>query len=95
MWLEGLFQGIIELAQSERGSRPVRIACTVLLSLVFLLAIFILFLLVFVIEDQSPLRRTAFLLMGIAILAYYLQFLRTILRKVKRQDEQEGPDRSS
>ena len=81
MWMDALFQGIIDLAQSKRVSRPVRILCTCLISLVFLISIAGLFLLVFVIEGQSLLRRVAFLLMGLGILAYYLQFLRTVMSK--------------
>lgn len=81
MWLDVLFQGVIDLAQSEQVSRPVRILCACLISLVFLISIVGLFLLVFVIEGQSLLRRGAFLLMGLGILAYYLHFLRILVRK--------------
>ena len=81
MWMDVLFQGIIDLAQSEQVSRPVRILCAGLISLVFLISIAGLFLLVFVIEGQSLLRRGIFLLMGLAILAYYLYFLSILLRK--------------
>lgn len=81
MWMDALFQGIIDLAQSERVSRSVRILCTCLISLVFLISISGLFLLVFVIEGQRLLRRVAFLLMGLAILAYYLYFLSILVRK--------------
>ena len=81
VWMDVLFQGIIDLAQSKRVSRPVRILCTCLISLVFLISIAGLFLLVFVIEGQSLLRRGIFLLMGLAILAYYLHFLNIFMRK--------------
>lgn len=81
MWMDALFQGIIDLAQSKRVSRPVRILCACLISLVFLISIAGLFLLVFVIEGQSFLRRGIFLLMGLAILAYYLHFLSILVRK--------------
>ena len=81
MWMDALFQGIIDLAQTERVSRPVRILCTCLISLVFLISIAGLFLLVFVIDGQSLLRRGIFLLMGLAILAYYLHFLSILVRK--------------
>lgn len=81
MWLDVLFQGVIDLAQSEQVSRPVRILCACLISLVFLISIAGLFLLVFVIEGQSLLRRGIFLLMGLAILPYYLHFLRILVRK--------------
>ena len=81
MWMDALFQGIIDLAQSKRVSRPVRILCTCLISLMFLIGIAGLFLLVFVIEGQSLLRRGIFLLMGLAILVYYLHFLNILVRK--------------
>lgn len=79
MWLEILLQGFMDVAQSKRVSRPVRIICVTLISLVFLTGITSLFLLVFIIEGQSFLRRGVFLIMGMAILAYYLQFLKTIV----------------
>ena len=85
MWLDVLFQGVIDLAQSEQVSRPVRIICACLISLVFLISIAGLFLLVFVIEGQSLLRRGIFLLMGLAILAYYLHFLRILVRKGEKK----------
>lgn len=81
MWMDALFQGIIDLAQTERVSRPVRILCACLISLVFLISIAGLCLLVFVIEGQSLLRRGVFLLMGLAILVYYLHFLNILVRK--------------
>lgn len=81
MLMDVLFQGIIDLAQSERVSRPGRILCVCLISLVFLISIAGLFLLVFVIDGQSLLRRAVFLLMGLAILAYYLYFLSILVRK--------------
>ena len=61
MWMDALFQGMMDLAQSEQVSRPVRILCVSLLSFVFLVGIASLFLLVFVIEGQSLLRRGVFL----------------------------------
>ena len=60
MWLDLLFQGCMDAAQSEQVSKPVRVFCTVLISLVFLIGIVSLFLLTFVIEGQSFLRRVAF-----------------------------------
>ena len=81
MWMDALFQGIIDLAHTKRVSRPVRILCACLISLVFLISIVGLFLLVFVIEGQSLLRRMVFLLMGLAILVYYLHFLNILVRK--------------
>lgn len=81
MWLDLLFQGCMDAAQSEQVSRPVRILCIVLISLVFLIAISSLFLLVFVIEGQGLFRRGIFLVMGTIALVCYLQFLRAIVRK--------------
>ena len=60
MWLDLLFQGCMDVVQSEQVSKPVRVFCTVLISLVFLIGIVSLFLLTFVIEGQSFLRRVAF-----------------------------------
>ena len=60
MWLDLLFQGCMDAAQSKQVSKPVRVFCTVLISLVFLIGIVSLFLLTFVIEGQSFLRRVAF-----------------------------------
>lgn len=79
MWLEALLQAIMDIAQSEQTSRTIRIICTILASLLFLISIASLFLLVFVIEGQSLLRRVAFLLLGLGILAYYLQFLKAVM----------------
>ena len=79
MWFDVLFMRCVEAAQSERVSKPVRILCIALTSLVFLIAITCLFLLVFVIEGQSFLRRSAFFLFGVGILCYYVQFLKTVL----------------
>lgn len=84
MWLDILFQGCMDAARSERVSRPVRIFCIVLISLVFLIAISGLFLLVFVIEGQSLFRRGIFLSMGMIALVGYLRFLNAIVRKRKK-----------
>lgn len=84
MWLEALLQTFIDLAQSEQTSRTIRVICTILVSLLFLIGIASLFLLVFVIEGQSLLRRVAFLLLGLGILAYYLQFLKAVADRRKR-----------
>ena len=81
MWLDLLFQGCMDAAQSEQVSRPVQILCIALTSLVFLIAISSLFLLVFVIESQGLFRRGLFLVMGMIALVCYLQFLRAIARK--------------
>ena len=81
MWLDLLFQGCMDAAQSEQVSRPARIFCIALISFVFLIAISGLFLLVFVIEGQGLFRRGIFLAMGIIALAGYLQFLKAIVRR--------------
>ena len=60
MWLEALLQAFMDVSQSEQTSGTIRIVCTILVSLVFVVAISGLFLLVFVIEGQSILRRIAF-----------------------------------
>lgn len=84
MWLEALLQAFMDVAQWEQTSRTIRMICTILVSLLFLLGIVSLFLLAFVIEGQSTLRRVAFLLLGLGILAYYLQFLKTVMSRRKR-----------
>lgn len=83
MWTKSLWQVFLDLAQSEQVSRPIRITCIVLLSLGFLICIAGLSLLVFADETQSPFRKGVFLIIGIAILACYLQFLNTIMRRRK------------
>ena len=85
MWLDLLFQGFIDAAQSERVSKPARIICIALISLLFLISITGLFLLVFVIEGQSLFRRSIFLIMGMIIVAYYRQFLHSIMRKGRKK----------
>ena len=70
MWLNSLFQGCMDAAKSEQVSRPIRIPCITFVSLVFLIAITSLFLLVFVIEGQSLLRRGIFLIMEIIAIVY-------------------------
>lgn len=90
MWLDSLFQGCMDAAKSERVSKPVRIICITLVSLVFLIAISGLFLLVFVIEGQSLLRRGIFLIMGMIALASYLQFLNAIVRKGRESRDETG-----
>ena len=89
MWLEVFLEAFMEAAQSEQTSRTIRIICTVLVSLLFLTGIISLFLLVFVIEGQSLLRRAAFLLVWLGILAYFLQFLKTVLGRRKGEKRPE------
>ena len=79
-WLSFLFQRCMDGAQSEQVSRPIRILCIMLISLVFLIVIVSLALLVFVIERQSLFRRGIFLIMELLMLAAYLQFLHAIVR---------------
>lgn len=83
MWLDFLFQGCMDVVQSEQVSKLVRVFCTVLISLVFLIGIVRLFLLTFVIEGQSFLRRVAFLLLELGITGYYVRFLKTVMRGSK------------
>lgn len=85
MWLDALLQAFMDAAQLEQTSRTTRIIGTILISLLFLIGIASLFLLVFVIEGQSLLRRVAFLLLGLGILAYYLQFLKTVMSRRKAE----------
>lgn len=84
MWFDSLFQGCMDAAKSEQVSKPVRILCITLVSLVFLIAISGLFLLVFVIEGQSLLRRGIYLIMEMIALVSYLQFLNAIVRKGRK-----------
>ena len=84
MWLEVLFGELMDVAQSERVSGPVRMICVILISLAFLIGIAGLLLLVFVIEGQSFLRRCIFLILGLVIFACYLQFLNAVVRKDKK-----------
>lgn len=76
MWLDLLFQGCMDAAQSKQVSKPVRVFCIALSGL---------FLLVFVIEGQGLFRRGIFLVMGIIALAGYLQFLKVIVRKRRKK----------
>lgn len=84
MWLGDLLQGFMDVVQSEEASGIARIVCMILVSLLFLIGLISLFLLAFVIEGQSLLRRGAFLLMGLGILAYYLQFLKKVADRRKK-----------
>lgn len=85
MWLNVLLQEFIEVVQSDQVSGTVRTLCTIFISLLFLIGITSLFLLAFVIEGQSLLRRVAFLLLGLGILGYYLQFLKIVINRTKRE----------
>lgn len=85
MLLDVLFQGCMDAAKSEQASRPARILCIALVSLVFLIAISGLFLLVFVIDGQSLFRRGLFFIMGMIALVSYLQFLYSIVRTGRRK----------
>lgn len=87
MWVNPLLQALIDAAQSEQASRTTRVICTIFVSLLFLIGITSLFLLVFVIEGQSLLRRVAYFLLGLGILAYYLQFLKTVMGKRRREQK--------
>ena len=61
-------------AQSQGSTLTIRIVCTILVSLLYLIGLACLFLLVFVIEGQDLFTRGIFLVMGIIVLAGYLQF---------------------
>ena len=52
-------------------------------SLIFLIGVVSLFLLTFVIEGQSFLRRVAFLLLELGITGYYIRFLQMVMRGSK------------
>lgn len=56
MWGNPLLQALIDTAQSEQTSRTIRIVCTILVSLLYLIGLACLFLLVFVIEGQGILK---------------------------------------
>ena len=88
MLLSTFFQEMIDVAKSEQTSLPVRICCVVVTSLVFVIAIASLFLVAFVIEGQSLLRRIGFFLLGSGALGYYLDFLRHVMRR--NEDENKG-----
>ena len=67
MWVNPLLQALIDAAQSEQTSRTIRIVCTILVSLLYLIGLACLFLLVFVIEGQGLFIRGFFLVMGIIV----------------------------
>ena len=85
MWVNPLLQALIDAAQSEQTSRTIRIVCTILVSLLHLIGLACLFLLVFVIEGQGLFIRGFFLVIGIIVLAGYLQFLKAIVRKRRKK----------
>ena len=78
-------KGSTYLEPLKRVSRPVRILCIALVSLVFLIALSGLFLLVFVIEGQGLFKRSIFLIVGNIALGCYLQFLSAIVRKRRKK----------
>lgn len=88
MWLNVFMQELIDVARSKPVSGPVRVSCMVLISLLFLTGLTGLFLLVFVIEGQSLLRRGFFLVVGLIILVYYLRFFHAV---VSRRKDREKP----
>ena len=83
MWLKVLLEEFMDVAQSEQTSRTVRIICTIFVSLVLILGIACLFLLAFLIEEAGLFRRTVSLILGIVILAYYVYFLKIVLRRIR------------
>lgn len=88
MWLEivldTLLQGLMDGAVSERISKRIRIICILLISLFFLTVVALLFLVTFLAGEESLLRRGAFFLLGLGILAYYLQFLKIVMSRRKK-----------
>ena len=85
VWGNPLLQALIDAAQSEQTSRTIRIVCTILVSLLYLIGLACLFLLVFVIEGQGLFIRGFFLVMGIIVLADYLKFLKALVRKRRKK----------
>lgn len=85
MWVNPLLQALIDTAQSEQTSKTIRIVCTILVSLLYLIGLACLFLLVFVIEGQGLFIRGFFLVMGIIVLADYLKFLKALVRKRRKK----------
>lgn len=83
MWLKVLLEEFMDVAQSEQTSRTVRIICTIFVSLVLILGIACLFLLAFLIEEAGLFRRAVSLILGIGILAYYVYFLKIVLRRIR------------
>lgn len=88
MLLSTFFQEIIDVAKSEQTSRPVRICCIAVTSLVFVIAIVSLYLVAFVVEGPGLLRRIGFFLLGSGALGYYLEFLRHVMRR--SEDKNKG-----
>lgn len=87
MLLSTLFEEIIDVAKSEQTSLPVRICCVGVTSLVFVIAIASLFLVAFVVEGQSLLKRIGFFLLGSGALGYYLDFLRHVMRRNEHENK--------
>ncbi len=83
MWLKVLLEEFMDVAQSEQTSRTVRIICTIFVSLVLILGIACLFLRAFLIEEAGLFRRAVSLILGIGILAYYVYFLKIVLRRIR------------
>lgn len=83
MWLKVLLEKFMDVAQSEQISRTVRIICTIFVSLVLILGIACLFLLAFLIGEAGLFRRAVSLILGIGILAYYVYFLKIVLRRIR------------
>lgn len=83
MWLKVLLEEFMDVAQSEQTSRTVRIICTIFVSLVLILGIACLFLLAFLIEEAGLFRRAVSLILGIGILAYFVYFLKIVLRRIR------------
>lgn len=87
MWLKVLLEEFMDVAQSEQTSRTVRIICPIFVSLALILGIACLFLLAFLIEEAGLFRRVASLILCIGILAYYVYFLKIVLRRIRNIKE--------
>lgn len=79
MWLNVLFQGLIEGMVWEKISKPVRILYTIVVSVVFFVGIASMFLLTFLVEGQSPIMRGVWLVFGICLLVYYLRLMKVMM----------------
>lgn len=83
MWLNALFQGLIEGMAWEKTLKPVRILYTIVVSVVFFVGIASMFLLTFLVEGQSPIMRGVWLVLGIGMLVYYLRLVKTVVVQMR------------
>lgn len=83
MWLNALFQGLIEGMVWEKTSKPIRILYTIVVSVVFFVGIASMFLLTFLVEGQSPIMRGVWMVLGIGMLVYYLRLMKTVVVQMR------------